>query len=126
MIGHLDALDVRTLIAQRSGERLSDVRSLSDYSGLKTLLVHHETLLPQSRSATPHYHTLKEELFFVLSGRPSVWLNGILHDLKPGDFVGCPPDASKPHTMVNLSDEVAVILTIGTNPEGDVTTFVDE
>lgn len=124
-VGHLDDLGRRQLVAGSSGEPFGVVRSLSEFGGLSRLLVHHETLPPQRRASSPHYHTHKEEMFLVLEGTPSVWLDGTLHQLKPGDFVGCPSGEKEAHMLVNHSEQDAVILTIGTQCDEDEVTFVD-
>ena len=108
-----------------SGEFLSLYRSLSDFAGTKTLLVHHETLLPGQRASAPHYHSQKEEITIVLAGEPSVWIDGELYALEPGDFVGFTNKAPRAHMLINTADEPAAILTIGTNPADDITTFVE-
>ena len=125
VIQNLNQLPYREMISKGTQEPLSLVRSLSEVGELSDLLIHYEVLLPQRRTATPHHHTLKEELFLVLEGQPSIWLDGELSPLEPGDFVGCPAGEAVAHTVVNTSDTRAVILTIGTNPKDDVTTFVE-
>lgn len=124
VINNINQLPVQEMIATASREPLGMVRSLSEVGQLSNLLIHHEVLLPQRRAATPHHHTLKEELFLVLEGQPSIWLDDELHQLKPGDFVGCPAGEGVAHTVINTSETQAVILTIGTRPDDDVTVFV--
>ena len=114
----------RELIIRKSGEKLTFARSLSDAYGLDGLLVHQEVLLPGRKASSPHYHTHKEEIFYVLSGYPSLWAGGKYIDLSPGDFVGFPPSPDYPHMMVNLGEEPATILTIGTNPPEDEIIYV--
>ena len=123
-IGKVEALASRELTAKRTGEKLSLARSLSDFAGTGTLLVHHETIPPGRRTASAHYHSSKEEIFLVLSGTPSVWIEGEVTRLGPGDFVGFSAEEPKAHMLLNLSDAPAVVLTIGTNPPDDEVTFV--
>ena len=124
MIGelrHLEAVQMKS----ESGEFLSLYRSFSDFAGTESLLVHHETLLPGQRASAPHYHSQKEEITIVLAGEPSVWIEGELYALEPGDFVGFTTKTPRAHMLINTSDEPAAILTIGTSPADDVTTFVE-
>ena len=125
MIGKLSALEPLELTAATTGEKLSTARSLSDFAGVTNLLVHQEVILPGRRSAAAHYHSSKEEIFLVLSGTPSVWIDGEVKRLEPGDFVGFNAQKHRVHMLLNLSDEPAVVLTIGTNPSDDEITFVD-
>lgn len=118
----LEAFEITT----KSGEKLSLARSLSDFAGIETLLVHHEVLPPGRRASGPHFHSVKEEIFIVLAGTPSVWVDGEVFELKQGNSVGFNNRENRAHMLVNASGEEAVILTIGTNPGDDVTTFVEE
>ncbi len=124
-VGKVDNLEARELITRKTGERLSFARSLSDFAGIGTLLVHQEVILPGRRTAATHYHSTKEEIFLVLSGTPSVWIEGEVTQLGPGDFVGFNAEEPKAHMLLNLSDAPAAVLTIGTNPLDDEVTFVD-
>ena len=123
-IGNVEALDARELTAKRTDERLSLARSLSDFAGIESLLVHQEVILPGRRTAAAHYHSLKEEIFLVLSGAPSVWVDGEVTQLGAGDFVGFNAKERRAHMLLNLSDAPAVVLTIGTNPPDDSVTFI--
>lgn len=122
--GKVEALAPRELTARSTGEKLSLARSLSDFAGIETLLVHHETIPPGRRTASAHYHSSKEEIFLVLSGTPSIWIEGEVTRLGPGDFVGFNAKERRAHMLLNLSDAPAVVLTIGTNPPDDEVTFV--
>ena len=123
-IGNLEALKEFEMMS-KSGEKMSLARSLSDFANIDTLLVHHEVLLPGRRASGAHFHSEKEEISLVLSGTPSAWIDGELFELKEGDFVGFNRLEKKAHMIVNHSENEAIILTIGTNPQVDETTFVD-
>lgn len=125
MIGKVEDLALRELIAKSTGEKLSLVRSLSGFAGIDSLLVHQEVIPPGRRTASAHYHSVKEEVFLVLSGTPSVWIEGEVTPLETGDFVGFSAQEPKAHMLLNLSEEPAVVLTIGTNPPDDKITFVE-
>lgn len=124
-IGKIEDLEARELTAQKTSEKLSLARSLSDFAKIETLLVHQEVIPPGRRTAAAHYHSAKEEMFLVLSGTPSVWIEGEVTRLKAGDFVGFNARERKAHMLLNLSDAPATVLTIGTNPPDDKVTFVD-
>ena len=79
----LEAFEMTSETTLGSGEKLSLARSLSDFAGIQTLLVHHEVLLPGRRASGPHFHSTKEEIFVVLSGTPSVWVDGEVVALEP-------------------------------------------
>ena len=113
------------LVATKTGEKLTLAKSLSGAFGLTRLLIHQEVLLPGRRASSFHFHSEKEELFYVLSGQPSVYIGEKIVDLVPGDVIGFKPSA-KPRLLFNRSQESAVILTVGTNPETDVITYLDK
>ena len=56
---------------------------------------------------------------------PSVYVGDEVVELAPGDVIGFKPSA-EPHMLFNRSQEPAVVLTIGTNPETDVITYLDK
>lgn len=117
-----NSLPGQQLVAKATGQPLSFARSLSDAFGLIHLLVHHEVLLPGRSLASSHRHSLKEELFFVLAGTPTVIVDGVSSDLKPGDTIGFPVGGPF-RTIVNQSDQDAIILTIGTNQAEDIVEY---
>jgi uncharacterized cupin superfamily protein len=102
-----------------TGEALGIMRNLSESSGLSNLQVYHETLLSGRRSSSPHYHTKREELVYVLSGEPSVWLNGNIRQLSPKDFVAFKAGEDVFHMILNETEQVAELLVISDNVEGD-------
>jgi len=111
--------------ARRTGEKLSLYRSLSDAFGIRSLLVHQEVLEPGRRASAPHFHSAKEEIFYVLEGNPSVWLDGEWAELAPGDFIGFNRENDVAHMIVNRSEQPVTLLTIGTKPPDDQIRFVE-
>ena len=101
-------------------------KSLSDAFGLTNLLVHQEVLLPGRRASSFHFHSKKEEIFYVLTGTPSLLVGENVTDLQPGDFIGFVPSEGVPHMLFNRSSEPATVLTIGTNPLTDKITTLEQ
>jgi uncharacterized cupin superfamily protein len=56
--------------------------------------------------------SVNEELFVVLSGRPTLRADHADRELAPGDVVACPPEGSETDTFANLSAEVARVLAV--------------
>jgi len=81
--------------------------------GLARLGVHHESLPPGSRTSWPHAEETEEEFVLVLEGFPQVWLDGVLHDLRPGDSVAFVPGTGIAHTFINNSSAVVRLLVVG-------------
>ena len=90
--------------------------------GLVRLGIHHEILQPGHRTSFPHAESHEEEFVYVLSGLPSVWLNGNVFDLVAGDAVGFPAGTDDAHTFLNNSNDDAHLLVVGeaTKPENRV------
>ena len=109
----------REVKSSQSGQAFSLSKSLNDAFDIETLLVHEETLLTGRASSSPHHHTEKDEIFLVVSGHPTLVVNGEKTLLGPGDYVGFPGSSTDSRALINESSEKAVILTIGTNPPGD-------
>lgn len=121
---NFNELEKRQLMVKNSNEQLSLVNALTAAFSLKGLSVHHETLLPRTKTSSAHYYTKKDELIFVLKGSPSVRMNGEIVRLKPGDVFGFPTGAGTPHVIVNESDAPAFFLSIGSNPSEDDVIYV--
>ena len=89
--------------------------------GLERIGVNHETIFPGGRSSFPHAHSADEEFVFVVSGRPSLWIDGDLTELEAGDSVAFPAGTGIAHTFINNSAEPIRLLIVGEhNPEDRV------
>ncbi len=103
-----------------SNELLSIGSAFGSKMGLKKLGVHHELLLPGRRTSYPHAESEEEEFVYVIEGNPHVWIDGNLHELKPGDGVGFPAGTGICHTFINNSSEEVRLLVVGeTNKESN-------
>lgn len=81
--------------------------------GLTRLGINHEVAPPGCRSSFPHAEKLEEEFVFVLGGRPDVWIDGVLHQLDPGDAIAFPAGTGIAHAFLNNSDADMRLLIIG-------------
>lgn len=98
-------------------EKFGSGLRITDVVGLKALGIWIERLPPGRRAAFPHAHTHEEEFAFVLSGHPTVWLDGFAKKLEPGDFAAFPANTGLPHTLINDTDQDAIYLAIGETAE---------
>ena len=76
---------------------------LGDMSGLKRLGVNLIRIPPGKESFIPHAHMVEEEIAFVTQGAGEVVLDGVRHQIGPGDYVGFPTDGVV-HSIVNTGD----------------------
>jgi len=58
--------------------------------------------------------SVNEELFVVLSGRPTLRTEDADRQLQPGDVVARPPEGNETDTIANLSGEAARLLAVST------------
>ncbi len=94
---------------------------LTNKLGLKTLGIWHEILPPGRRSSFPHAHTHEEEFAYVIQGNPTVWLNGHVEKLSPGDAVAFIPNTAISHCLINDTEEPVIYMSLG-----EATDFPDE
>ena len=80
-------------------------------------------LAPGAPESNMHMHYGAEEMFFVLSGRPSFRNRDGEEQLAPGDFVFCPEGRAGLHTFGNPADEPARLLAISAGSFPDVVAY---
>jgi uncharacterized cupin superfamily protein len=80
-------------------------------------------LLPRSDGGALHMHYGVEEMFFVLSGTPTVRTPEATEELSPGDVVYFPEGPDGLHTFSNPTDEPVRLLGISTKRFPDVVAY---
>jgi len=115
-VSELDHVELRS---KSTDERFSLSAILTDSCGFKDLFVHHEIIPAGRRSSSPHAHSRREEMIYVLSGTVIAHCGSQVHELGAGDFFGFKPGTLDTHYVENRSAEEARILVIATNPKGD-------
>lgn len=85
--------------------------------GLTRIGIHHERLPPGRRTSYPHAESHEEEFVYVVEGTPDVWLDGVLHRLKPGDAVGFPAGTGQCHSFINNTGTEVRLLVVGETPK---------
>ena len=91
--------------------------------GAKELGASVHELLPGSPGFNLHAHYGMEEMFFVLSGRPTLRTPAGETELGPGDAVLCPRGPEGMHTFTNPTDEPARLLAVSTKPVPEVVIY---
>lgn len=102
-----------------SDEQLCPGRPIGRVAGLVKSGVHVERLPPGTRTSWPHAEADAEEWAYVLDGTPSVWIDGVVHALRVGDFVALPSGTGVCHTFLNDSDHDARILVGGERSQAE-------
>jgi uncharacterized cupin superfamily protein len=83
-------------------------------------------LPPGSRLGRLHMHFGAEEMFFVLSGRPTFRNHHGEEELASGDFVFCPEGRAGLHDFSNQTDEPARILAMSAGSFPDVVAYPED
>ncbi|WP_437997640.1 cupin domain-containing protein [Sorangium sp. So ce185] len=99
---------------------------LGDVFGLRSFGVNRTTLKPGAMSALRHWHSVQDELIYILSGHPTLITDAGETTLDPGmcmGFKGGDPDG---HHLVNRSSEDVVYLEIGDRLPGDSGSYPDD
>jgi uncharacterized cupin superfamily protein len=98
-------------------------RFVGKNAGAKELGASVHELLPGSTGFHLHAHYGMEELFVVLSGRPTLRTGSGEEELGPGDVVSMPRGIEGLHTFTNPTDVPARVLAISTMPIPEVIVY---
>jgi len=89
-------------------------RGIADPAGARELGATVYELAPGASGFFLHADSVDEELFVVLSGRPTLRTLDADRELRPGDVVARPPEGSEADMLANLSAEAARVLAVST------------
>jgi uncharacterized cupin superfamily protein len=64
--------------------------SVGDLAGLERIGVHLVRVPPGKEAAAYHTHAAEEEFYYILAGRAVVEIDGVVHEVGAGDFIGMP------------------------------------
>lgn len=97
-------------------------KSLGDLTGLTGLGFHLIEVQPGHESTEYHTHYYEDECTYVLSGTGTVDIDGELHDIGPGDFIGYRAGGLA-HTMTASGTEPLRCLVAGQRLAHDVADY---
>jgi len=83
------------------------------HAGFSRIGVHFEVLKPGRRTSYPHAERDEEEFVYVVAGEVDCWLDGHLHAMRAGDFVGFVDRTGVAHVIINNSKEDAHLIVGG-------------
>jgi uncharacterized cupin superfamily protein len=96
--------------------------SFSEIVGLARVAVHLIRVPPGKESFVYHSHQLEEEWMYVVSGRGVLEIDGVSHEIGPGDFAGF-TTPSVAHHLRNPFAEDLVYLSGGERRDMEVADF---
>lgn len=112
-----------TLRSERTGETFGHHKMISEEVGCVRLFTSIETLPPGRVSSSPHYHTVKEEILYVLSGTPTVKVGATERVVAPGNFISFLPDSKEHHQIINRTSENCRFIVMAAGSEEDETVY---
>lgn len=116
LIKNINELERRELSSKSTGEKFSLSVILTSIYNFEKIFISSEIIPPGRKSSSPHFHSTKEELAYVIKGNPTVYIGENSYQLKPGEFVGFPVDLHEKHYFENLTNQECHILLISSNP----------
>ena len=101
---------------------LIETTHLSALAGLQRTGLSFARLPPGKESFVYHSHLTEEEWIYVLEGQGVIEIDGQMHELGPGDFVGFPAP-SQAHHLHNPFHSELVYLMGGEHREAEIAEF---
>jgi uncharacterized cupin superfamily protein len=75
--------------------------------------IHAELVKPGRRTSYPHAERDEEEFVYIVSGKVDCWIDGHIHPMAEGDFVGFKAGTGITHTIINNSGTDALLMVGG-------------
>ena len=107
------------MFSKDKSELYSKYALISDLIGFTDIHISLEILEKDRRMSKPHYHTKKEEFFYIISGTVSVMVGESESVISEGECIGFSPQKEEFHYIVNKSDLLAKILVVSTKDKMD-------
>lgn len=99
---------------------------IGDYIGCEKIYVNIDYVKPGGESVKYHSHSTQEEVFFIMSGKGMIRIDGEEILIKKGDVISKPAGKDIAHQFINNSSEILQILDVGTREKDDIITYPDE
>lgn len=115
-IQDLEPVEVKS---RATGELFTLARLLTENTGITAFSVMHESLLPGHRSSRPHRHSQQDEMYVVLTGSPTAYLDDTPHPLQPGSYLVFKSGSPQKHMLQNETDQPVELLKISSSPADD-------
>lgn len=117
--GNLKEMEASEVKSTRTGELYTLSKSLTNGTGITSFSVTEEEIAPGNRGSAPHSHSTKDEIFFVLSGSPTVYVNGEKRVISSGEYVVFQGGLNEVHYVANETEENVRLLMISSRSTDD-------
>jgi len=102
------------------------IKSLGAVAGSQKLYVNIDNVPPKAFSTKYHSHSQQEEFFLILDGSGLLRINDKEYKVQKGDFISKPAAQNIAHTFYNSSNDMLMILDVGTVEREDTCYYPDE
>ncbi len=99
---------------------------LGDLFGLTQFGMNLEVLEPGAQSALRHWHTLADELVYLLEGELVLITNEGEFTMTAGMCIGFKAGENNAHHLINRSDKAARMMVVGSRIPGDTAFYPDD
>jgi len=123
MFGNIRGIPPTQVQSGRTGELFTLARSLTDGTGVSAFSLIHEELRPGHRTSSPHSHTKKDEVYVILSGTPTVYVNEEKRTACSGDYIIFKSGLKEVHYLANETREIVELLVISSCPPDDIVEY---
>lgn len=110
----------------KTKEKFSKYISISDILNLNDIRIFHEKLEPHTKASHSHAHTHQEEIFIILSGNPTLYLNQKPIELEANDVIFFEPNINEYHFIMNNTEKEVIYLIISKNYKDDTVHYNKE
>ena len=109
----------RALVAKRFRRRLGNAGGIANFG------VNLTRLAPGGQSSARHWHTVQDELIYILEGEPTLVTDAGRRRLAPGLAVAFAAGAPDGHCLLNETDRDVLYLEVGDRLPGDAAHYPD-
>lgn len=105
-----DIIEKKAARYAKSSEDQTHPARFGRHARFSRIGIHVDLLKPGRRTSYPHAERDEEEFVYVVSGNVDCWIDGHLHPMGAGDFVGFVAGTGITHTIINNGDADAILL----------------
>lgn len=117
--------NVEKPVVSRTGERVYELIGRPEHLGGATKHSLGYAVIPPNCSSRPHYHPYAEETYYILKGEGRMVIEGVEHNVRPGDAILISP-REKHQIFTDGDDDLEFIVVCAPAWEPSNSIFVDE
>lgn len=111
---------------QKSYEFMNSIVTNPNVTGEGKLKIAFYKLMPGKSNYPYHYHSSKEEVFYIISGTGTLKTPDGEKSVMEGDVIVFPANANGAHQLTNTSEEILIYIDIDTTSTAEVVFYPDK